>query len=74
MTTTMDTQIREQTLSLLLKTFGNTHTNKAIYECAEEWCNKQVTTAGLVSYFKAYYGNERQEGSQTNNQKSKGAS
>ncbi len=53
---TMDTQIRQETLSLLLKKFGNTHTNKAIYECAEEWSSKQVTTAGLVSYFEAYYG------------------
>ena len=53
---TMDTQIRQETLSLLLKKFGNTHTNKAIYECAEEWSSKQVTAAGLVSYFEAYYG------------------
>ena len=53
---TMDIPIRAQTLSLLLKTFGNTHTNKAIYECADEWCSKQVTTSGLISYFKAYYG------------------
>ena len=66
-TMTMDTQIREQTLLLLLKNFGNTHTNKAIYECADDWCSKQVTTAGLVSYFKAYYGNERQESSNENN-------
>ena len=65
-TMTMDTQIREQTLLLLLKNFGNTHTNKAIYEWADDWCSKQVTTAGLVSYFKAYYGNEGQEGSQIN--------
>ncbi len=72
---TMDTQIREQTLSLLLKTFGNTHTNKAIYECADEWCSKQVTTSGLVSYFKAYYGKyERQEGSQVDYKEGKAAS
>ena len=69
--TTMDTQIRAQTLSILLKNFGSTHSPKAIYGCAEEWCSKQVTTAGLVSYFNAYYGNERQEGSQTDNQESK---
>ncbi len=62
---TMDTPIRAQTLSLLLKTFGNTHTNKAIYECADEWCSKQVTTSGLISYFKAYYG---QYENQTSNQ------
>jgi hypothetical protein len=69
---TMDTQIREQTLLLLLKNFGNTHTNKAIYECADDWCSKQVTTNGLVSYFKAYYGKyERQEGSKADHQEGK---
>ena len=71
-TMTMDTQIREQTLLLLLKNFGNTHTNKAIYECADDWCSKQVTTNGLVSYFKAYYGKyERQEGSKADYQEGK---
>ena len=70
--TTMDTQIRQQTLSLLLKTFGNTHTNRAIYECADDWCSKQVTTNGLVSYFRAYYGKyERQEGSKADYQEGK---
>ena len=69
---TMDTQIRQETLSLLLKNFGNTHTNKAIYECADEWSSKQVTTSGLISYFKAYYGKyERQEGSKADYQESK---
>ena len=73
--TTMDTQIRQQTLTLLLKTFGNTHTNRSIYECADDWGSKQVTTNGLVSYFRAYYGKyERQEGSQTNTQEGKGTS
>ena len=68
----MDTQIREQTLLLLLKNFGNTHTNKAIYECADDWCSKQVTTNGIVSYFKAYYGKyERQEGSKADHQEGK---
>ena len=68
----MDTQIREQTLLLLLKNFANTHTNKAIYECADDWCSKQVTTNGLVSYFKAYYGKyERQEGSKADHQEGK---
>ena len=72
--TMMDTQIRAQTLTILLKNFGRTHSPRAIYECAEEWCNKQVTTAGLVSYFNAYYGkqliNEGQESSKTYNKKS----
>ncbi len=65
----MDTPIRAQTLSILLKNFGSTHSPRAIYECADDWCSKQVTTAGLLSYFKAYYGNERQEGSQTDTKK-----
>jgi len=69
--TMMDTQIRAETLSILLKKFGSTHSPKAIYECADEWCRKQVTTAGLVSYFNAYYGkqliNEGQKSSKTYN-------
>ena len=73
--TTMDTPIREQTLGILLKNFGRTHSPRAIYECADEWCEKQVTTAGLVSYFNAYYGNrlidEGQKSSKTYYQKGK---
>ena len=26
-----------------------------IENCADEWSKKQVTTAGLVNYYKAYY-------------------
>ena len=37
------------------KEFGSTHSNRGIYECAEEWTARQRTTSGLVSYFKAYY-------------------
>ena len=48
-------KLREETLSILLKNFGTTHSNRAIYDCAEEWSTKQATTNGLVSYFKAYY-------------------
>ena len=55
MMTEQKLKLREETLGILLKNFGNTHSNKAIYECADEWCNKQVVTSGLVSYFKAYY-------------------
>ena len=36
--------------------YGNsTYANRAIYECADDWCSKQVTTNGLAGYFKAYY-------------------
>ena len=48
-------KLREQTLKILLKEFGSTSSNKAIYECAEEWTRRQPTTSGLVRYFKAYY-------------------
>ena len=45
-------KLRQETLSILLKNFDD---NKSIYECADEWVSKQVTTSGLVSYYKAYY-------------------
>ena len=65
---TMDTQIRREVLGLLLKKFHNTHTNRAIYECANEWVSRgNVNSNGVIAYFKAYYGNERQEGSQADN-------
>ena len=48
-------ELRQYTLRILMSEFGSTHPNKAIYECADDWRSKQVTTNGLVSYFKAYY-------------------
>ena len=75
---TMDTPISEEKLKLrqdvlkiLLSKYGNsTYSNRAIYECAEDWCSKQVTTNGLAGYFKAYYatkGNDQvgEEGTET---------
>jgi len=48
--------LRQQVLVILFKNFGNgKYSNRSIYECADDWCSKQVTTAGLVSYYKAYY-------------------
>ena len=44
--------VREQAIKILYKNFGQDDT---IYTCADEWCKKQVTTAGLVNYYKAYY-------------------
>ena len=61
-------KLRAECLKILLKTYGNINIKevtptRAIYECADEWCSKQVTTAGLVAYFKAYYvQNEDKEG------------
>ena len=47
-------KLREQTLKILLKEFGSTSSNKAIYECADEWCEKYVISAGVVDYYNAY--------------------
>ncbi len=47
-------KFRKQVLSILMKNFNN---NKVIYACADDWCNNQVTTNGLVKYCNAYYNN-----------------
>ena len=48
--------LRQQVLLILFKNFGEgKYSNQSIYECADDWCSKQCTTNGLVSYFKAYY-------------------
>ena len=59
--------LREHVLKLLLSNYSSSFPTRYIYMCAEEWCNKQVTSNGVVGYFKAYYGKyERQEGSKEN--------
>jgi len=45
-------QLRQDVLRILYKNFDD---NRVIYECANDWCSKQVTTNGLVNYCKAYY-------------------
>ena len=48
--------LRQQTLLILFKNFGSgDYSNQSIYACADDWCSKQVTTAGLVKYYEAYY-------------------
>ena len=47
--------LRQKVLSILLKEFGNDSNNGVIYSCADSWCETQVTTNGVVSYYKAYY-------------------
>ena len=44
--------LRQQAIKILYKKFGN---NKKIYDCADEWVTKQVTTNGIVDYYKAYF-------------------
>ena len=52
-------KLREETLGILLKNFGSVKDNRIrnIYECADEWCGKFKTTAGLVKYYQTYYTN-----------------
>ena len=46
-------KLRAEALKILMAQFGSD--GKSVYECADEWIEKQVTSAGIVSYFKAYY-------------------
>ena len=46
------TALREQVIQILYRQFGN---RDDIYKCADEWIEKQVTSNGIVSYYKAYY-------------------
>ena len=58
MTVTYETKVedqvslRQRALTILFKKFGN---HQSIYECADEWVTKQVTTNGIVDYYKAYF-------------------
>ncbi len=54
--TEAELDLRQQVLIILFKNFGTgDYSNQSIYECADDWCSKQVTTSGLVNYYKAYY-------------------
>ncbi len=52
--------LRQRVLAILFKEFGNETNNHKIYSCADSWCTTQVTTNGVVSYYKAYYGQHGQ--------------
>lgn len=43
---------RANALQILLRKFLDV---RSVYECADDWCSKQETNNGLVSYYKAYY-------------------
>ena len=47
-------KLRKEVLAILLKKYGNEGNNKAIYECADEWCDKYPISAGIVDYYNAY--------------------
>ena len=47
--------LRQRVLLILFKAFGEgKYSNKAIYECADEWVGKYVISAGVVDYYNAY--------------------
>ena len=37
-----------------MKKYGHENNNRAIYECADEWIEKYVISAGVVDYYNAY--------------------
>ena len=47
-------KLRQEVLKILMKKFGHENNNKAIYECADEWVEKYVISAGVVDYYNAY--------------------
>ena len=51
-------RLRKEVIIILMREFDD---NKVIYACADEWCKKYMTTAGLVSYCKAYYNSIKSE-------------
>ena len=53
--TDTELKLRQDALRLLMANFGASGPSASIYNCANEWCQKQATTSGLVSYYKAYY-------------------
>ena len=51
-------QLRQRCLTILMAKFPNE--NATIYNCCDDWIDKQVSTNGIVDYFKAYYGQHGQ--------------
>ena len=47
-------KLREEVLRILMRKYGHEGNNKAIYECADEWVEKYVISAGVVDYYNAY--------------------
>ena len=47
-------KLRREVLAILLKKYSHENDNRAIYECADEWVEKYVISAGVVDYYNAY--------------------
>ena len=53
-------QLFEEAIKILIKNYGNgeEYPSKPIFECANEWVDKEHRTcSGLVKYYDAYYNN-----------------
>ena len=48
--TEQELKVRERALLILLKEFGGEKNNKAIYNCAEDWCKKPVSYTHLRAH------------------------
>ena len=47
-------KLRREVLKILISKYGHEGNTKAIYECADEWVEKYVISAGVVDYYSAY--------------------
>ena len=47
-------KLRQEVLKILMSKYGHENNNRAIYECADEWVEKYVISAGVVDYYRAY--------------------
>ena len=47
-------KLRKEVLRILMSKYGQENNNRAIYECADEWVEKYVISAGVVDYYNAY--------------------
>ena len=47
-------KLRQEVLKILMSKYGHEGNNRSIYECADEWVNKYVISAGVVDYYNAY--------------------
>ena len=52
-------KLREETLGILFKKYGDGQPIRFIYECADEWCKKFKTTSGLIKYYETYYNDSK---------------
>ncbi len=47
-------KLRQEVLKILMNKYGDEGNMRAIYECADEWVDKYVISAGVVYYYRAY--------------------